>query len=204
MSVDSLRLYLVAGIQPDLPLAIEAAIRGGVTTIQLRFKNIDDRSFVDLAKPLVAICRLHGIQLIVNDRIDLALVIGADGIHLGVDDLPLEDAKRLAPTGFQIGYSPETDEQIRQASDRGATYLGIGPVYATATKADAGEPLGLEEFSRRRSLTELPVVGIGGINVSNAADVVRHGATGVAISSAILSANNIETAARSIRQAISQ
>jgi thiamine-phosphate diphosphorylase len=172
--------------------------------VQLRFKDISDRELLASAASVVGICREAGVPVIVNDRIDLALILHADGVHLGVDDLPLEDAHRLAPPGFIIGYSPETDAQIVTAQDRGATYLGIGPVYATSTKLDAGDPLGPAEFQRRRILTNLPVVGIGGITASSARDVIDHGADGVALSSAILGAPDIESAARSIRQAMDQ
>jgi thiamine-phosphate diphosphorylase len=198
----SFSLYLVAGFREDIASAINAAIRGGITMVQIRFKEMSDRDTIDAARSVVGICRERGVSVIVNDRIDLALILGADGVHLGVDDLPLEDARRLAPENFQIGYSPETNEQIISAQERGATYLGIGPVYLTTTKLDAGEPLGPAEFQRRRSLTRLPVVGIGGISAANARDIIDHGANGVALSSAILGAQDVESAARAIRFAI--
>jgi thiamine-phosphate diphosphorylase len=197
-------LYLVAGARHDLADAITAALRGGVTMVQLRFKDLDDRTVVDMAAPVAGICRQQRIPLIINDRIDIALVLDADGVHLGVDDLPIEAARKIAPPGFHIGYSPETDDQILTAAERGATYLGIGPVYGTTTKADAGSPLGILEFQRRRSLTQLPVVGIGGIDVTNAREVVGHGATGVALSSAILGANDIESATEALSYAVNQ
>jgi thiamine-phosphate diphosphorylase len=197
-------LYLVAGAMGDLSGAITAALRGGVTMVQLRFKDHDDRTIIEMAKPVAGICRQYRVPLIINDRVDIALVSNADGVHLGVDDMPIEAARSLAPPGFYIGFSPETDDHIRTAAERGATYLGIGPVYATITKADAGPPLGLIEFRRRRSLTQLPVVGIGGINETNARLVIDHGATGIALSSAILGAEDIEAAARDLSAVIVQ
>lgn len=197
--MDRFRLYLVVGPQPRLEAAVRDAIRGGVTMIQLRFKELSDRQVLDQARSLIGICRANRTPLIINDRIDLALILGAEGVHLGVDDLPLEHASSLAPPGFHIGYSPESDEQIATSAERGATYLGIGPVYTTSTKLDAGDPLGLDEFQRRRSLTTLPVVGIGGIDATNASNVIAHGAIGVAVSSAILKERDIESAARQIR-----
>lgn len=197
------RLYLIAGDHPDLPAAIVQAIQGGVTLVQLRLKNRSDRDILDTASSILGICRDRKIPLILNDRIDLALAIGADGVHLGVDDLPIEAARNLAPRYFQIGYSPETEEQLITAQSRGATYLGIGPVFATTTKSDAGSPLGLAEFHRRCQQTELPVVGIGGISAGNAKDVIAQGAAGVAVASAILSRSDIETAARELSIAIS-
>ncbi|MEJ7837353.1 MAG: thiamine phosphate synthase, partial [Thermomicrobiales bacterium] len=163
MSMRDLTLYLVAGAGPDVQQDIAAAIHGGVTMVQIRFKSLSDRDLIDLAEPVMELCKRHQIPVIVNDRLDLALVLNADGVHLGVDDLPLESASEMSPEGFHIGYSPESDEQIRTAAERGATYLGIGSVYTTTTKLDAGAALGLEEFHRRCELTTLPVVGIGGI-----------------------------------------
>jgi thiamine-phosphate diphosphorylase len=202
--MDRYRLYLVAGAHANLPAVIEAAILGGVTMIQLRLKNITDREILSQAEPIAGICRDSGVPFILNDRIDLALILGAAGVHLGVDDLPIEHARNLAPAGFEIGFSPETDEQIVSAASRGATYLGVGPVYATSTKLDAGDPLGLAEFRRRRSLTALPVVGIGGIDAANAADVVAHGANGVAVASAILGASDVALASRTLRSSLDQ
>jgi thiamine-phosphate pyrophosphorylase len=200
--VTDFRLYLVAGEHENLSLAVQRAISGGITMVQLRLKQRTDRDILETAHSIQGICRDHGIPLVINDRIDLALVLGADGVHLGVDDLPLEDARNLAPPGFLIGYSPETEEQLRTAQSRGATYLGIGPVFATTTKPDAGEPLGLAEFHRRCTTVELPVVGIGGINAENAGSVIDQGAAGVAVASAILSRPDIETAARELSDAI--
>jgi thiamine-phosphate pyrophosphorylase len=199
-----LSLYLVAGARPDIAEVVTSAIAGGVTLVQLRLKELTDHEIVDIAGPIAGICRDRGIPLIINDRIDLALIVGAQGVHLGVDDLPLEDARKIAPPGFEIGYSPETDDQLQSAGSRGATYLGVGPVYATSTKPDAGEPLGLDEFRRRCSLTSLPVVGIGGITGENAGLVMQYGANGVAVSSAILAASDVEQATRVLRNAVGQ
>lgn len=184
-----LRLYLV--LDPELvagdPLeAARAAIPGGITMLQLRAKHRTDREILELAGPLADICRQAAVPFLVNDRLDLALACGADGIHLGVDDLPLAHARRLGGKDFIIGYSPETDEQIRAAGANGASYLGIGPVFATSTKSDAGEPLGVAEFARRHRLSGLPAVGIGGITAQNAGQVMEAGADGVAVVSAIL------------------
>ena len=196
------RLYLVAGDHPDLPLAISQAIQGGVTLVQLRLKDRTDREIIHHAQSIQGICRDHRIPLIINDRIDIALAIGADGVHLGVDDLPLEAASALAPERFAIGFSPETEEQLISAQSRGATYLGVGPVFATSTKPDAGDPLGLPEFQRRCQQVSIPVVGIGGITARNAPDVMRHGAAGVAVASAILARPDIQNAARELRTSI--
>jgi thiamine-phosphate pyrophosphorylase len=194
----SLRLYLVA--DPDqcvgqfLP-AVEAALRGGVTAVQLRARSVTDRECCRLGHELRAITSLRGVPLLVNDRVDIAHAIEADGVHLGVDDLSPTHARRISPPGFVIGYSPGgPDDEI----DGGADYLGIGPVYATASKADAGDPLGVETFRARVTDVPLPVVGIGGIHEGNAGDVVRAGAIGVAVISSILRHPDPEHAARTL------
>ena len=201
----ALRLYLV--LDPDFvdgaPVeALRAALAGGVTMVQLRAKGRTDRETLALGRPMRAICGDAGIPLVINDRLDLGLALGADGVHLGVDDLPLEDARRLAGPGFLIGYSPETDDDARGAAERGADYLGVGPVFGTATKADAGAALGLAEFGRRRALTALPVVAIGGIGVANASEAIAAGADGVAVVSAILRAPDPRTAALTLAGAV--
>lgn len=197
----ALRVYLVVcpeHVEDDMLEVCEAALRGGVTMVQLRSKVGSDRDLLNLAFQLRGLCRRYDVPLLINDRLDIALAAEADGVHLGVDDLPLECARALAGDGFIIGYSPETDEQLRSAADRGADYLGIGPIFDTKTKLDSGNALGLDEFSRRMNLGGLPTVGIGGISVENAASVFATGAQGVAVVSAILSAPDAEQAARQI------
>lgn len=201
----ALRLYLV--FDPDFCAGdpaetLSEAIRGGVTMVQLRAKHRTDREVLALGATLRTICAEAGVPFLVNDRLDLALALHADGVHLGVDDLPLEAARRLAGDHFIIGYSPETDDQARSAHERGADYLGIGPIFGTATKADAGEALGVSEFSRRRALTPLPVVAIGGINATNAVTAMNANADGIAVVSAILRAPMPMAAARELRDAI--
>lgn len=201
----SLRLYLV--LDPDLvgvertPALTQNVIAAGVTCLQLRWKTATDRENILMGRTLLSICRDASIPFIVNDRLDLALAIGADGIHLGVDDLPLEDALCLAPPGFVIGYSPETDVDLISASDH-ATYLGIGPFSTTSTKSDAGPALGAAEFVRRRGLTSLPVVAIGGIGLENAAEPLAAGADGIAVVSAILNAPDPVAATRDLDRAL--
>ena len=205
MNPAALRLYLVA--DPDhaaVPLvdAVEAAISGGVTMVQLRAKSLSDRDLLTLARRLREACARRSVPFILNDRLDIALAVGADGVHLGVDDLPVEVARRLAGREILIGFSPETDEQIERARTRGVSYLGIGPVYGTRTKADAGDQLGTRELTRRIAIGDLPAVGIGAIDVTNAGAVIRAGAAGVAIVSAILGAADPCHAAAELRFAI--
>lgn len=201
----ALRLYLV--VDPDFvagdPIpTLRAALAGGVTMVQLRSKHRTDRETLAIGRPMQALCRAATVPLVVNDRLDLALALDADGVHLGVDDLPLDDARRLADPGFLVGYSPETDEQARTAAKCGADYLGIGPIFGTSTKADAGSALGPDEFARRRALSELPVVAIGGIGAANAPEAMAAGADGIAVVTAILRAADPEAAARSLAEAV--
>jgi thiamine-phosphate pyrophosphorylase len=202
---ERLRLYLVA--DPDqcggeLTEVVAAALRGGVTAVQLRWKTATDREVLALATTLAALCKRHDALFFMNDRVDLALASGAGGVHLGVDDLPLEVARRLGGSNFLIGYSPETDEQTAAAKDRGADYLGVGPVYGTASKSDAGPAIGLETIERRVSVAGIPTIGIGGISSGNALPVIEAGAVGIAVVSAILSADDPEHAARVLSKAL--
>jgi thiamine-phosphate diphosphorylase len=205
MDPDLLRLYLVADPEHapgDLVPTVVAALAGGVTIVQLRAKRLADRELLALAIRLRELSAGHDVPLIVNDRIDIALAAGTAGVHLGVDDLPLAHARALAGHGFLIGYSPETDEQIARTAAAGADYLGVGPVYGTRTKGDAGAALGIAEFSRRCDASALPVVGIGGITAANASAVVDAGAHGIAVVSAILGAPDPAAAARALRIAV--
>lgn len=190
---EQLLLYLVLDpdmVSGDLIAATQAALNAGVTMLQFRAKHHTDRAILEMATPVRRLCRAAAVPFIMNDRLDLAFACRADGIHLGVDDLPLPVARSLGGPDLIIGYSPETDAQISAAAEAGASYLGIGPIFSTSTKQDAGAPLGLEEFSRRRMLGGLPTVGIGGINAANAASVMSAGADGIAVVSAILRAQD--------------
>ncbi len=199
-----LQLYLV--LDPDTCLGspretASSAIAAGVTCLQLRWKSATDRELLSLATDLAGECRQANIPFIVNDRIDIAFAAGANGVHVGVDDLPVDVARRIGGTGFLVGYSPETDAQLGAAEHLGATYLGIGPFAATSTKADAGQPLGATEFRRRRSLTRLPVVAIGGITAANARHALAAGADGVAVASAIAGSEDPATSTHRLLEA---
>jgi thiamine-phosphate diphosphorylase len=141
-------------------------------------------------------------MFLINDRLDLALAAGADGVHLGVDDLPIPDARRIGGDGFVIGYSPETDEQTALAKEAGADYLGVGPVFGTASKDDAGQAIGIETIGRRAQIAGIPIIGIGGIAPANAEGVVRAGAVGVAVVGAILRSADPRTAAQGLVRAV--
>ncbi len=202
---EHLSVYLVA--DPDLATGdflwtVEQALAGGVTAVQLRAKHHSDREVLALARAVRERCLAAGALFFVNDRLDLALAAGADGVHLGVDDLPLPEARTIAGPDFIIGYSPETDAQVAQASGAGADYLGIGPVFGTLSKADAGPRIGLGAIYRRSQLTDLPVIGIGGIGPREAGRVITAGAAGVAVAGAIMRSGAPQDVARQIREAV--
>jgi thiamine-phosphate pyrophosphorylase len=200
-----LGVYLVADpahARRDLVDDIEQALAGGATCIQLRAKHLTDRETLNLALALRERCHASESLFLVNDRLDLALAAGADGVHLGVDDLPIRDARRLAGSDFIIGYSPETDEQAATAASEGADYLGVGPVYGTASKDDAGAAIGLRTLHRRAQLAGVPIIGIGGITPDNAAQVIDAGAVGVAVVGAILRSDDPRAAARRLKRTI--
>lgn len=201
----ALRVYLVA--DPDqapgnLVETVTRALAGGVTMVQLRAKTLPDREIMEIGQTLEPLCRQYGAAFLMNDRVDLAMALGADGVHLGVDDLPIEDARRIAPPGFVIGYSPDTDQQAIDAAAHGARYLGIGPVFGTVSKSDAGGAIGLDLLAHRIANSGLPTIGIGGVNEHNASSVIHAGACGVAVIGAILRADHPQRAAAALRAAV--
>jgi thiamine-phosphate pyrophosphorylase len=202
---EQLRLYLVAGTQ-DAPHGlletVEAALIGGVTAVQLREKGATDREILATAERVRELCLEHGAAFFLNDRLDLALAAQADGIHLGVDDLPIPAARRIAGPELTIGFSPESDLGARSARIEGGSYLGVGPIYGTKSKSDAGPAIGLNVLKRRIEVSGLPVIGIGGISAENASSVIGAGAAGVAVMSAILMASDPQAAARALREAV--
>lgn len=179
-----------------------AALRGGAPSIQLRGKEQPAREQVALARSLLAETRAAGALLWVNDRLDVALAAGADGVHLGQDDLPVDAARRIVPPGFLVGISAETPELALAAERGGADYVGTGPVYETGSKADAGTAVGCARIARVAAAVRIPVVGIGGITAGNAGDVVRAGAAGVAVISAVMRAPDPQAATRALLRAV--
>jgi thiamine-phosphate pyrophosphorylase len=188
----------------DVVDVVRAALRGGAPSIQLRSKTVGGREMVELAERLLPETRAAGALLWVNDRVDIALAAGADGAHVGDDDLPIAAARRICPAGFLLGRSADTPEVALQAQWDGADYVGVGPVYPTATKADAGAPVGLERITRVRAAVGIPVVGIGGIDAANAREVIHVGAHGVAVVSAVMLAPDPEQATRDILAALTR
>lgn len=199
-------LYLVTG--RDLSRGrttcdiVREAIAGGVTCVQLREKDCSTRQFITEARLLKAMLQPVGIPLIINDRLDVALAVGADGLHLGQKDMSIADARRLSGPALVIGISAESLADAVRAEAEGADYIGISPVFSTATKKDAATPLGLDGIRRIRAAVSLPLVGIGGITMANAAAVIAAGADGVAVVSAIVAASCPRTAAATLKHLI--
>ncbi len=183
---------------------VRAAIAGGVTCVQLREKHCPTREFIEEARALKQLLDAmdRKIPLIINDRIDVALAIHADGVHLGQTDMHLSDARGLVGSSMLIGISAESVEDARRAQVEGADYIAVSPVFATPTKNDIAPPLGLEGIRRIRKAVSLPLVGIGGIHRENAEAVIRAGADGVAVVSAIVSAACPRSAATALKQQI--
>jgi len=180
-----------------------AALRAGCRAVQLRDKEMSDRWFAGLARAIMEDCGSAGALFLLNDRVDVAAAIGCDGVHLGLDDLDVADARRILGPGMILGYSPEDLDGARAAVGSGADYLGVGPVFATPSKGDAGGPIGPEGVARYCSEGIAPVVAVGGINDGNAAQAIAAGAAGVAVVSAVASAPDMEAAARAILESVS-
>jgi thiamine-phosphate diphosphorylase len=178
------------------------ALRGGATALQLRLKQGTDAEALTAADGLRELARTAGALFMVNDRPDVAQLCRADGAHLGPQDLPVGEARRLLPAPCLIGASAGTPEEARRAEQEGADYLGAGPVFTTSSKPDAGSPLGPRGLEAIVSATLLPVISIGGIDVANAAACMEAGASGVAVISAVTGAASVAPAARLIRRAV--
>lgn len=199
-------LYLVT----DRPLSrgrttaeiVEAAVAGGVTCVQLREKGCGTREFIDEARSIKSVLTDKNIPLIINDRIDVALAVCADGVHLGQSDMHIADARKIGGDYLIIGVSAESIDDALEAERDGADYIGVSPVFATQTKADTAPPLGLEGVQEIRKRIDIPIVGIGGINQSNAASVISAGADGIAVVSAIVSADEPAVAAKNLKAII--
>jgi thiamine-phosphate pyrophosphorylase len=200
-------LYLVTDRRLARARSLEdlvgAALRGGVTAVQLREKECATREMVDLARALKAILAPAGVPLVIDDRVDVALAACADGVHIGQSDMDYRDARRLLGEDAIIGLSVETPEQAERATALDVDYLGVGPVFATLTKTDAAPAWGIEGLAALRRRSRHALVAIGGINRENAQAMIQAGADGIAVVSAICAADDPEQAARELRAAIS-
>jgi len=178
------------------------AVDGGADVIQLRDKRLPAPDLLEAATAVRKITRDSGALFIVNDHLDLALRVGADGVHLGAADIPLPEARSLSPPSFIIGASVGSVAGALRAEATGADYVALSPTFATGSKSDAGPGLGLSVLSAIRVAVSVPLIAIGGINAGNVADVIAAGADGVAVISAVVGVDDLTAAARDLRARI--
>jgi thiamine-phosphate pyrophosphorylase len=195
-------LYAIVDTTYVKPVDVEktagALIRGGARVIQLRAKDSSAADVITAAAAIRALTLKNGVAFIINDRIDIAILSGADGVHLGQDDIPLEDCRRLLGSSAIVGISTHDLDEARKAASGGADYISFGPVFATVTKKDAAPPRGIEGLRELVREVTLPIVAIGGITEENVEEVLSAGADSVAIISDILTAHDISERTASI------
>jgi len=198
MNKACLRKYFIMGSQDcdrDPELVLKEALQAGITVFQYREKgknSLVGEEMLSLAKGLRELCRVYNVPFIINDDIFLANILDVDGIHVGQEDVPVEEIKEKYPDKF-IGLSISSEEELKNSPVHLIDYIGAGPIYGTTTKEDAKQAVGTQWIEKLHELhPELPIVGIGGITVENAKDVIEAGATGVAVISAITKSDNIK------------
>jgi thiamine-phosphate pyrophosphorylase len=202
-----LSLYVVVGPEAtagrDVTSVALAAVRGGATMVQLRYKA-GASEVMQSAREVIEVLRPTGVPVIINDRVDLARALGAQGVHLGQHDAKPTDARNVLGEDAIVGLSITAADQLSSVDPSIVDYLGVGPVFATPSKPDAAPPLGLEALSQIASTVRLPVAAIGGVTEANAAAVIRAGADGLAVISAICAADDPEEAARALTARIDE
>ena len=176
----------------------ELAIQGGADTVQFRQKQGTTRELIAIAQAMRTVCEQHKVPLIVNDRADIALAVGATGAHFGQDDMPVSIGRRMLPAEIIIGASARTEEKILEAITEGADYIGFGPIYGTTSKPDAEMAKGLERLRRMCDVAACPVIAIGGIGIETAGDVIQAGAHGIAVISAVCAHREPEVATQAL------
>ena len=205
---EKLKLYLVTDRDLSLGRPLEEivseAVAGGVTMVQLREKDAATGEFVELGRRLMSLLKPLGVPLIINDRVDVALAVDADGVHIGQSDMSYADARRLLGPEKIIGLSVENFEDLESANKHDVDYIGISPVYGTPTKTDTAEPFGLEGLRKAVEMSVHPTVAIGGMNVATVGEVIAAGTDGVAVVSAICSAESPRDAAAELATIIKQ
>jgi len=203
-----LSLYLVTdrplSMGRDMRWIVNEAVRGGCTMVQLREKDCDTREFIELARMLKQELSATGVPLIINDRLDVALAVDADGVHIGQSDMPYDIARRLLGPDKIIGLSVESMEELQEANLLDVDYIGISPIFATATKTDTKTPFGLEGARQAMFYSLHPACGIGGMNHRTVADVIQHGVDGIAVVSDIVSAPSPCDSSASLLQLVRQ
>lgn len=200
-----LSLYVIPDREIGAPLSIqeqaERAIEGGATVIQLRDKSVSGGYLYTIALELVELCRRHQVLFIVNDRLDIAVASGADGVHVGQADLPVKVIRRLVSPEFIVGVSTRTVQEALYAEKDGADYLGVGAIFPTGSKNDA-RVIGIAPLKEITGVTDLPVVAIGGIEPDNIPVALNSGASGVAVISSVVGEKNIRQSADNIKRII--
>lgn len=181
-----------------------SAIEGGIEVLQIREKELSADQFMLKAKPIRALCREKGVDFIINDYLDLAIALDADGLHVGQDDLAGSEARKSLGENKMIGISASSIEEVKTALENGADYLGIGAIYPTSTKLDAGEAVTPSFIGEVRELTTIPIVGIGGIGHGKAKPVILAGGDAVAVVSAICLADDPAFAAKTLKEEVTE
>lgn len=178
---------------------IEEALQGGVTILQLREKELNEDSFINEAIEVKKICRNHGVPLIINDNVNVALKSGADGVHVGIEDMPIDEIRRTVPDSFIIGATCKTVEQAQSAERLGADYMGVGAVFPSPTKKNAVR-ITREQLKEICASVSIPAVAIGGISLENVDELKGGGMSGIAVVSAVFSADDIKKAASLLKE----
>lgn len=178
---------------------VEAALKGGVTIVQLREKNLDDDEFIREAVQIRELCHSYDVPLIINDNVEVALKSSADGVHVGIEDTPVAEIRKRVPSNFIIGATAKTVAQAKTAEKSGADYIGVGAVFPSPTKKNAVR-ITKSELKEICSSVSIPAVAIGGICYDNADDLCKGGMCGIAVVSAIFSAEDIESAAKKLKE----
>ncbi|MFN2342711.1 MAG: thiamine phosphate synthase [Desulfonatronovibrio sp.] len=199
-------LYLVTDqdlcLGRNLINVVMEAVQGGVNVVQIREKNSETRDFYELARAMKQSLKGKNVPLIINDRVDVAMAVDADGVHAGQKDLPCSVIRQILGPDKIIGVSINTCEQIHEALEQGADYLSLSPVYPTPTKTDTTEPFGINGLIKARKMTTKPLITIGGINKSNIGEIMGTGMDGIALVSAICSAPSPRHAAEELSKSI--
>ena len=195
-------LYLITGrgetLGRNLEFVVEEALRGGVRAVQLRDKGVSTKDLYETAQELRRLTSRYGAKLFINDRADVALAVDADGVHIGSTSLPLYKVRRLLGERKLIGVSCHNQTQAITAQEMGADFITFGPVYHTPSKAEYGEPVGVEKLNKVAQMLQIPVFALGGVNLDNCSDAVSGGVRGIALISAILSAPEPRDAAKKL------